>query len=60
MIRRLINAPVAAWHYAQRHPLEAFCYGALCLVFAWGARIFLSIIALALMAGAISHLAQSK
>ena len=56
LFKRLALAPKVAWEYSQRHPLEAFCYGALCIVFAWGAKIFLSILAMALMGGAISQL----
>lgn len=54
MARRIRAAPGLAWRYAQRYPLEAFVYGALCLLFAWGARIFLSVLAFALMGGAIA------
>ena len=60
MLSRLINAPRIAWQYAQRYPLEAFCYGGLCLLFAWGAKIFLSILAFALMGGAIAQLLNTS
>lgn len=53
VLTRVTMAPKRAWEYAQREPLEAFCYGGLCVVFAWGAKIFLSILALVLMSGAI-------
>ena len=56
LFRRIALAPKVAWNFSQRYPLEAFCYGGLCIVFAWGAKIFLSILALALMSGAVYSL----
>ena len=56
VFRQIATAPQQAWRYSQQHPLEAFVYGGICLFFAVGAKIFLSVLAFCLMGGAVCRL----
>ena len=58
--QRLIKAFSKAWQFSQKHPLEAFCWGGVCLLFAWGAKIYLSLLAFSLMARAVATLLGQK
>ena len=48
--------PRNAWRYSCHYPLKAFCYAGAVLLAAWLARLFLSIVALTLMFGALHTL----
>ncbi|MEM8806840.1 MAG: hypothetical protein AAGF01_12505 [Cyanobacteria bacterium P01_G01_bin.38] len=57
---QILHMPRNAWRYSRHRPLEAFCYAGAVLLAAWLARLFLSIVALTLMVGALHSLINQE